>query len=62
MASKFDFHLDSNVMADELFVMWRRGNNSEPPLFGAGPFTARGRQANGPDQLLSLPTARQDPP
>ena len=31
-------------------------------VFGAGPITARVRQANSPDQLLSLQTARQDTP
>ena len=31
-------------------------------VFGAGPLTARDRQANSPDQLLSLQTARQDTP
>ena len=31
-------------------------------VFGAGPLTARDGQANSPDQLLSLQTARQDTP
>src|SRR5215467_590036 len=31
-------------------------------VFGAGPLTARDRQANGLDRLLSLQTARQDTP
>jgi phospholipase C len=31
-------------------------------VFGAGPLTARDRQANSPDQLLSLQMARQDTP
>ncbi len=31
-------------------------------VFGAGPLTARDGQANSPDKLFSLPTARQDAP
>ena len=31
-------------------------------VFGVGPLTARDRQANSPDQLFSLQTARQDAP
>jgi len=31
-------------------------------VFGAGPLTARDRQANSPDQLFSLQSARQDAP
>jgi phospholipase C len=31
-------------------------------VFGAGPLTARDRQANSPGQLFSLPSARQDAP